>query len=210
MNKQTKELLKPVIAFAKEEGLPGIVEKATHIGTSIAFDIVAPAKSAALLNKFAKLARSNEMGQFLKKVTNFVNKAPEIGAITAEGVAVKASQSAETAVFNEAHEAIKQGEKTITSSLENNVVNQTFTAILKDGYYEVNGFKFTEYYYEKLWREGRKAPTLIAKDILKNATIIKPDSKLKNFFRYEFNKWEMVYNPTTKEIWHLQPISKIR
>ena len=35
------------------------------------------------------------------------------------------------------------------------VVNQTSKAILKNGYYEVNGFKFSEYYYNKLWSTGR-------------------------------------------------------
>lgn len=77
------------------------------------------------------------------------------------------------------------------------------------GYYEVNGFKFSKKYYEKLWYEGgRKAPSLAAKEILSNATMIRPDRELKDFFRYEFASWEMVYNPTTKEIWHIQPIKK--
>ncbi len=33
-----------------------------------------------------------------------------------------------------------------------------------------------------------------------------PDAIKPGFFRYEFGGWEMVYNPVTKEIWHLQPI----
>ena len=33
-------------------------------------------------------------------------------------------------------------------------------------YVEVNGFRFSRYYYEKLWNTGRKAPSLIAKLIL--------------------------------------------
>ena len=32
--------------------------------------------------------------------------------------------------------------------------------------------------------------------------------KLTGFFKYEGCGWEMVYNPTTKEIWHLQPIKR--
>jgi hypothetical protein len=85
------------------------------------------------------------------------------------------------------------------------VVNQDSTAILKDGYYEVNGFKFTEYYYNRLWNNGRKAPSLTAKIILDNAKIIMPDEK-PGFFRYEIEGCEMIYNPSTKEIWHLQQI----
>ena len=87
-------------------------------------------------------------------------------------------------------------------------VNQTSTAILKDGYYEVNGFKFTEYYYNKLWNTGRPAPTLIAKDLIEHATYVVPDTNRPGFLRYELNGWEMIYNPTTKEIWHLLQTSK--
>jgi hypothetical protein len=45
-------------------------------------------------------------------------------------------------------------------------VNQSSKAILKDGYYEVNGFKFSKYYYIKLWNTGRGAATLVAKEAL--------------------------------------------
>lgn len=84
-------------------------------------------------------------------------------------------------------------------------LNNDFKAILKDGYYEVNGFKFSKYYYEKLWETGRGAPTLAAQEILKRAKNILPDSK-SGFMRYEVDGWEMVYNPSTKEIWHLLQI----
>jgi len=33
-----------------------------------------------------------------------------------------------------------------------------------------------------------------------------PDACKPGFFRYEAYGWEMVFNPTTKEVWHLQPI----
>jgi hypothetical protein len=88
------------------------------------------------------------------------------------------------------------------------IVNESCIAILKDGYYEVNGFKFTEYYYNRLWTKGRGAPSLIAKEILDNAIKIAPD-KYPGFFRYELGIWEMIYNPTTKEVSHLSPTKKI-
>lgn len=82
-------------------------------------------------------------------------------------------------------------------------INQSGEAILKNGYYEVNGFKISEKYYNKLWTNGgRPAPTLIAKEILENDHIIKPDSK-EGFMRYEYNGMEMIYNEATKEIWHI-------
>ena len=37
-------------------------------------------------------------------------------------------------------------------------INQTCQVILKDGYYEVNDMKFTEYYYNRLWNKGRGVP----------------------------------------------------
>jgi len=87
-------------------------------------------------------------------------------------------------------------------------VNQGTTAILKDGYYEVNGLRFTKYYYEKLWGiGGRPAPSLRAKAILENAPAPMPDPKGRDgFYRYVHDGWELIYNPTTKEVYHMQPI----
>ena len=90
-------------------------------------------------------------------------------------------------------------------AIENAEINQSSTAILKNGYYEVNGFKISERYYNRLWNEGRPAPTLVAREILSTAKNIKPDIK-HGFFRYESLGWEMIYNPVTKEIWHIQPM----
>ncbi|MBY0110233.1 MAG: hypothetical protein K2X90_03925 [Candidatus Babeliaceae bacterium] len=87
-------------------------------------------------------------------------------------------------------------------------VNQTCEALLKNGYYEVNGFKFSEYYYKRLWDSGRGAPSLITKMILEEGTLIGPDSKKAGFFKHETPDWELIYNPVTKEVWHLQPIEK--
>jgi hypothetical protein len=36
-------------------------------------------------------------------------------------------------------------------------------AAQRGGYFEVNGLKFSEYYYNKLWSTGRGAPSLVAK-----------------------------------------------
>ncbi len=86
-------------------------------------------------------------------------------------------------------------------------VNLTSRAILKNGYYEVNGFKFKEYYYNKLWNTGRGAPSLVAREVLKGgAKTATSDLKKEGFKKYIYGGWEMIYNPTTKEVWHLQPI----
>lgn len=84
-------------------------------------------------------------------------------------------------------------------------INQTSQAVLKSGYYEVNGFKFSKYYYNKLWDTGRGAPSLVAKEVLQGAKNFVPDAVKKGFNRYEYGGWEMIYNPKTKEVWHLQP-----
>ena len=101
-------------------------------------------------------------------------------------------------------------------------INQTSQAILKDGYYEVNGVKFTEYYYNRLWNNGREAPSLTTKKILQSADSITLDMKKPGFLKYktanselmynpvtkkcETANWELTYNPATKEVWHLQQI----
>ncbi len=85
-------------------------------------------------------------------------------------------------------------------------VNQTSEAIFKDGYYEVNGVKFSDYYYNRLWGTGRGGSSLVAKEILKGATSSTPDLIKPGFFKYVFGGWEMVYNPVTKEVWHIQPV----
>jgi hypothetical protein len=86
-------------------------------------------------------------------------------------------------------------------------VNIGTTAVLRNGYYEVNGFKFSEYYYNKLWNTGRGAPSLVAREVLEGAAGKGVTDAVKTgFYRYEYGGWEMIYNPTTKEVWHLQPI----
>lgn len=81
------------------------------------------------------------------------------------------------------------------------------TAILRNGYYEINGFRFSEQYYEKLWRTGRPAPGFRAESILTGAINPTPDpGGMAGFLRYVHDGWEMIYNPTTSEVWHLMPI----
>ena len=101
-------------------------------------------------------------------------------------------------------------------------INPTSQAILKDGYYEVNGMKFTEYYYNRLWNNGRKAPSLTAQKILETADTVVLDIEKPGFLKYETTNqqlfynpstkkyekynWELVYNPVTKEVWHMEPL----
>jgi hypothetical protein len=100
-----------------------------------------------------------------------------------------------------------KGLKGGTAKTESNVIDQASQGILKDGYYEVNGFKFSEYYYNKLWSTGRGAPSLIAKEVFEGgAKSAVPYTFKIGFNKYTYGGWEMIYNPVTKEVWHLQPI----
>jgi filamentous hemagglutinin len=80
---------------------------------------------------------------------------------------------------------------------------------LVDGFYQAEGsaFKFSEYYYNKLWSTGRGAPFLQAEEVLNTAKMVTPD-RMAGFNRYVNDVFEMIYNPTTKEVWHLQPLGK--
>ena len=63
----------------------------------------------------------------------------------------------------------------------------------------------SSYYYNRLYATGRPAPFVVAREIIQNGAKTGPDPLKTGFFRYELGNWEMVYNPVTKEIWHLQP-----
>ena len=65
--------------------------------------------------------------------------------------------------------------------------------------------KMSSYYYNRLWRTGRPAPFVVAREIIENGTKVGPDAARSGFFKYELGNWEMIYNPATNEIWHLQP-----
>ncbi|HEX4069044.1 MAG TPA: hypothetical protein VHX42_03010 [Candidatus Babeliales bacterium] len=133
---------------------------------------------------------------------------PQEYLTTPEGLLFKA-----TANTNKLKQSGQATASHLKSNVENKVtkiqpsINQTSIAILKNGYYEVNGFKFTEYYYNRLWKNGRGAPSLIAKSILDNTLQIIPDpEKIPGFFKYFAEGWEMVYNPTTKIVSHIQQL----
>ncbi len=68
-----------------------------------------------------------------------------------------------------------------------------------------SAFKFRPQYYDRLWDTGRPAPFLAAQEVLETATSVAPDV-MPGFYRYSNGATEMVYNPTTREVWHLQPI----
>lgn len=84
------------------------------------------------------------------------------------------------------------------------VINQSGKAILKNGFYEVNGMKFKDFYYIRLWNTGRGAPSLVAKEVLEGgANTAVRDAFKEGFYKYTYGGWELVYNPTTKEVFHL-------
>jgi hypothetical protein len=78
---------------------------------------------------------------------------------------------------------------------------------LAEGYYQAEGlpFRFSRYYYEKLWATGRGAPFLQAEEVLATGRMVGAD-RMTGFYRYTNDYLEMIYNPTTGEVWHIQPI----
>ena len=80
--------------------------------------------------------------------------------------------------------------------------------IVFDGeFYSADGFKISESYYNKLWSAGRPAPFLQAREILNSNPRIMLDPKGEpGYFNYEAAGLELVYNPSTGQIRHIQPI----
>lgn len=76
---------------------------------------------------------------------------------------------------------------------------------LNNGYYSADGMKISQQYYEKLWSNGRPAPFIQAREVLGSNPKVSPD-RMSGFNRYEGAGLEMIYNPKTGEIWHIQPI----
>jgi hypothetical protein len=63
---------------------------------------------------------------------------------------------------------------------------------------------FTEKYYNRLWLNGRLYPGLRAESILKGATSVAVDPEgYAGFYKYVYDGWEMIYNPTTKIVSHM-------
>lgn len=128
-----------------------------------------------------------------------------VGGVGASKIIGGAASGAASKVAGEATEAkaLVAADNAGVSASE--AFDDATVAVLNNGYYEVNGFRFSKYYYEKLWGTGRGAPSLVVKEILASGVKGTPDSLKSGFFRYEANGWEMIYNPTTREVWHIQP-----
>ena len=107
INRQNEALITTVVDFAKEHGLEGIAEKVAYHGTSLVLDTVLIDKAATAVNKFATIANAS-MTEVAHEAANAATKAPELEAITAEGIAVKVPQSAEICALSEAQEGIRQ------------------------------------------------------------------------------------------------------
>ena len=149
-----------------------------------------------LLSGLSKLYTTSKtkLEQFIKE-NPFA--APEQYMTTPEGLLLRVSEE------SCASKVVSNNNRQVSELL----VHQGTNAVLRNGYYEVNGFKFSQHYYEKLWsiKGGRPAPSLIAGEVLKYSKEALADHK-PGFFRYEVSDWEMIYNPVTKEVWHLQPL----
>ena len=188
-------------------------QTAQAIGTlagDMAFGKGAPA-IATLLKEIDALGKISHEAKIVGQGIRSVLKEHPAYA-NAEGIALKMSSEIKD-VKNAAKPLInseklsENGNKLVKIENTLSSVNETSVAILKNGYYEVNGFKFTEFYYNRLWNNGREAPSFAAKAILEHATEIIPDpEKIPGFFKYFADGWEMVYNPTTKIVSHIQQI----
>jgi len=78
--------------------------------------------------------------------------------------------------------------------------------VLENGFYSVDGIKISKSYYDRLWSQGRPAPFLQVKEILKSNPKITPDPLgAPGYFRYEGAGLDMIYNPSTGQVGHIQP-----
>lgn len=79
----------------------------------------------------------------------------------------------------------------------------------QNGFYTVDGMKIEKSYYERLWNNkigGRPAPFLQAEEILNDNPVVTPDPRgAPGYFKYEAVGLEMIYNPKTGQIGHIQP-----
>ncbi|MDF0730656.1 hypothetical protein P0Y43_07905 [Pseudomonas entomophila] len=58
--------------------------------------------------------------------------------------------------------------------------------------------------YERLWREGRPAPFIQAKEVLSSKPKIIPDPRgAPGYFKYEGGGLDMIYNPATGQVGHI-------
>jgi hypothetical protein len=74
-------------------------------------------------------------------------------------------------------------------------------------FYIADGFKFSTSYYEYLYKNGRPAPFLQAREVLNSNPKVMPDPLGEaGYFRYEGAGLEMIYNPSTGQVGHIQPV----
>ena len=92
-----------------------------------------------------------------------------------------------------------------SSALQTNIGGKPITF---DGeFYSVDGMKFSKSYYERLWTQGRPAPFIQAKEVLNSNPKIEKDPRgAPGYYRYEGVGLEMIYNPSTGQIGHIQPV----
>jgi len=81
-------------------------------------------------------------------------------------------------------------------------------SIVFDGkFYIADNFKFSKEYYERLWGQGRPAPFLQAREVLNSNPKIMADPRgAPGYFKYEGAGLEMIYNPSTNQVGHIQPV----
>ena len=78
---------------------------------------------------------------------------------------------------------------------------------LMDGFYLVDGLKISDSYYERLWKEGRSIPT--SEGGLRQQSCDLPVPRgAPGYFRYEGAGLEVIYDPITGQIGHIQPVRK--
>ncbi|WP_162237197.1 DUF637 domain-containing protein [Erwinia sp. Leaf53] len=95
----------------------------------------------------------------------------------------------------------------VLGSRKGNVNGRPIT--LENGFYVADGLKISTSYYDRLWQQGRKAPFLQAREILNsNPKVMQDPRGAPGYMRYEVGGIEMVYNPTTGQIGHIQPLKK--
>ncbi|MBH2918808.1 DUF637 domain-containing protein, partial [Serratia marcescens] len=80
--------------------------------------------------------------------------------------------------------------------------------IVFDGkFYSADDFKSSKEYYERLWGQGRPAPFLQAREIMNSKPKVVADPRgAPGYFKYEGAGLEMIYNPSTKQVGHIQPM----
>ncbi|CAI1822598.1 Hemolysin precursor [Serratia proteamaculans] len=85
-------------------------------------------------------------------------------------------------------------------------------SIVFDGkFYSADNFKFSKEYYERLWGQGRPAPFLQAREVMNSKPKVVADPRgAPGYFKYEGAGLEMIYNPSTKQVGHIQPVRKNR